>query len=1803
MNPKRVAQTTPRPELSTLVDLLRWRSTQESNRLAYSFLADGEGAEQHLTLGDLDLRARAIAAWLQQETSVGDRVLLLFMPGLDYIAAFFGCLYAGVIAVPAYPPRSSQRHRGRERLRAIFADAGVALTLTSSAVAEKVEAFFKQEAGSNLPRRAVTDLLPDYLASDWREPSIKSDSIAFLQYTSGSTATPKGVMVTHANLINNERMIEQTCGHTAESTFVGWLPLYHDMGLIGNVLQPLYIGARAILMPPTAFLQRPVLWLKAISAYGGRTSGGPNFAYEMCVRKISADECQNLDLSSWTVAFNGAEPVHQETMDRFATAFAPYGFQRDAFLPCYGLAEASLIVSGGPKPGKTTHCVADARALEAHRLQPPSYEGAPERVLVGCGAPVADTCIRIVDPDTQVEYGPGEVGEIWVAGPAVAAGYWNQPERSASVFHARLSGSDYPFLRTGDLGLIHDGELYVTGRLNDLIIIRGQNHHPEDIEWTVQQCSSDVRVGAVAAFSVPGESEERLVIFIEVERNTRVDAAALMKGVRDAVAACHEVQPYAVLLINTGRIPKTSSGKVQRHACSAAFIAGTIEAVGMSVYSGSDGEPSLGMLTREEILAADERSRMALLERSLADQLAVMLGATSIGTDQPLTSAGLDSLLAVRLKAWIESLFGVDVPATDLLDSMTVCELAGRILNGLRAGQHAPDLIQAGPTAGPHQLSHGQRALWFFHQIHPGSAAYNIARALHINGPLNRARLQKAWQSLLDRHAALRATFSGVGPGAQQYIHPHTSLWFQEENAEHWSTEQLAARVQEEAERPFDLEHGPVLRAHLFARSSEEHLLLICVHHIVIDLRSFGVLLREFDALYDGKPLARPALQFTDYVRYHDRLLCSDEGQRLAAFWERKLAEPPPYLNLLSDMPRPAIRTFEGAECRFSFGSQLSERIHAVCRSYGVTPFLLLLAGFQVVLYRYTRQNEFLVGAPSAARSRPELAEVVGYITNIVPLRARVDGDGLFTEFLDQTRREALEAFAHEDYPFSLIAERFEGQRDASQPPLPVVFAYHDAARFDTDVALPGLSLGHEQTRLTIGDLQMNLVPIEQRTAQFDITLTMTEVGGQFHGVLNYDRNLFEAETVSRMGRHLTTLLNAVAAAPRTYVRDLPLLDDAEREDLLRYNISDVSYDASRCIHQSFADRVLLAPHSIAASCAHEHLTYAELDARANQLAHYLIALGARPEARVALLMDRSLDMLVAILAVLKAGGAYVPIDISNPPERIAYVLEDAEACLLITESALRDTTASQPVRSVILDDEWDVIKHQPASDPEVFVRPDNAAYIIYTSGSTGRPKGVTVIHANVARLLAATEAWFHFGRDDVWTIFHSYAFDFSVWEMWASLLHGGRVIIVPYEVSRSPLDFLFLLADEQVTMLNQTPSAFRELMAAEQTCDRCELALRFVIFGGEALDPRSLCHWFERHAEAAPRLVNMYGITETTVHVTYRPLSHADAVSDGGSRIGRAIPDLQLYVLDEHLCLVPMGVAGELYVGGAGLARGYLNQPALTASRFLPNPFAGREGGRLYRTGDLVCWRAGGDLEYLGRIDQQVKIRGLRIELGEIEAALSEHQDLQSSIVVVDQRSAVDSRLVAYFVPRLMPAPSSGDLRAFLARKLPGYMIPAAFVALDAIPLNANGKLDRNALPTPAQSRPELYEEYVGPRTSLEEVLALHWSSVLGLDRTGIYDNFFELGGHSLLLTRLAAQLQDIFPTGTPMLTLLFQNPTVATLAEAIAANNTAPQDAEEVAQLWQRVQSLSDEKVQAMLHGANEDEPALNSGLVKET
>ncbi len=1302
---------------ATLVDLLRRRAHTQPHLPAYTFLLDRTGAESRLTYAEFEHQARAIGALLQQAGATGERVLLLYPPGLAYLAAFFGCLYAGAAAVPAYPPNPARLDRTLPRLRAIAEDARPVVGLTTTEILPLIGALAAQDPAFQSMRWLAADALPDDLAASWQPTTLDPASLAFLQYTSGSTATPKGVMLTHANLLHNSALIYQAFGHSAASRGVIWLPPYHDMGLIGGIIQPLYGGFPVTLMSPVAFLQRPLSWLEAISRERATTSGGPNFAYDLCVRKITAEQRATLDLSSWAVAFNGAEPVRPETLERFAAAFAPCGFRREAFYPCYGLAESTLIVAGGAAGAAPLVRGFDAAALERHQALAAPEAQANRRALIGCGQALAGQQIAIVDPGSLERCSSGQIGEIWVAGPSVAQGYWDQPDATAATFGAHVAGdSDGPFLRTGDLGFIQDGELFITGRLKDLIIIRGRNHYPQDIELTVERSHPALRPGCGAAFALEVGGEERLVVAQELERQHRdVDIAEVAAAIRQAVAAAHELHVYEIVLLKPGGIPKTSSGKIQRHACKAGVLAGDLELIGSSQLEEQAANWDAANVTRDELLASPPDERQTLLERYLQAQVAraLRVAPVSVALARPINAFGLDSLMAIELQHAVESDLGVAVPMVSFLQDQSIAGLATEILDRLAEPDSAADamLSRSPAPAAEHPLSAGQRALWFLQQLAPQSAAYNLMSAARIRGELDVAALERAFQRLAERHAALRTTFAAPEGEPVQQIHQHAAIGFEAEDAADLAIARLDEHLVQLAHRPFDLERGPLLRVHLFRRAAAEHVLLLVVHHSIADLWSLAVLTSELNTLYSAEQTGRPAalapisLHYADYVRWQAQTLAGPDGERLYAYWRGQLAGAPLALDLPTDRMRPAVQTYRGAAHPFRLDAVLAGRLNALAQESGATLYMTLLAAFQVLLYRVTGQNDLLVGSPTTGRSRAEFAGLVGYFVNLVVLRTSLAGNPTFAALLAQVRQTVLAAFAHQEYPFALLVERLQPERDLSRSPIfQVVFALQKAPVLE-GAALPAFALGESGAQMQLGDLTVESLALEQRIAQFDLALLMAETADGLAGTLQYNADLFDAATIARMAGHFETLLAAIATDPALPVSRLPVITQVERHQLLvEWNDSLTEYPRESCFHELFEAQAARTPAAIAVVCEGQQISYGELNERANQLAHHLRSLGVGPDVLVALCMERSLEVIVGIVGILKAGGAYVPLDPNYPAERLQYMLADSRAAVVLTSQEQRTKDKEQNTDSTT--DRKGVLHTPPVHTPPVHTPP-----------------------------------------------------------------------------------------------------------------------------------------------------------------------------------------------------------------------------------------------------------------------------------------------------------------------------------------------------------------------------------------------------------------------------------------------------------------------------------------------------------------
>ncbi|QFQ99404.1 amino acid adenylation domain-containing protein [Streptomyces phaeolivaceus] len=1013
-------------------------------------------------------------------------------------------------------------------------------------------------------------------------------------------------------------------------------------------------------------------------------------------------------------------------------------------------------------------------------------------------------------------------------------------------------------------------------------------------------------------------------------------------------------------------------------------------------------------------------------------------------------------------------------------------------------------------------LSFAQQRLWVLDQLRPGGTDYLVPLTLRLRGDLSTVDLPGAVGELVRRHEILRTRYVTNPDGEPvQVVDAACEVAVAFTDLVGADPGELDSLLEKETTHPLDLAAGPVLRVRLIRLAPEEHMLVILVHHIAVDGWSGSVMLRELTALCTGRELPAPALQYADFATWQRDHF---SGERLAgdlAHWTQRLRDLPT-LELPLDRPRPATWQPAGTTVRFDIPAAVGTQVALLAKRHQATPFMVYLAALWTLLHRYTGQTDFPVATPIAGRTRPETHDLLGIFVNLLVLRADVSGDPTFAELLERARSTSLDAYTHQDTPFERIVDALGVDRDLSKHPLAGV----------------NLTLqNNERMRFEAGAVIGEPIGLAAHQAKFDLSWTLEEhPDGSVSGEATFPHALLDTETVRRMTARYVRLLGGAVADPGRRVGELPLLDREELAQLARPPA--VSAPADVCLHERFAAVARERPDTVAVTWAGEHLTYAELDTRTSRLAHRLRARGVGRGDLVGICLPRSADMVVALLAVLRAGAAYLPLDPDQPAERIDFLVRDASARVVITRSAFsgRVAGAGEADRLLVLDapGEAAALAALPAEAPKIDAHPDDLAYAIYTSGSTGTPKGVQVTHANVVRLFTATDRDFRFGPDDVWALFHSYAFDFSVWEMWGALLYGGRLVVVPYEVSRSPWDLSRLLADEGVTVLNQTPSAFRSLteLAARGDSVLDGLRLRLVVFGGEALDVAALAPWWDRFGGTRPQLVNMYGITETTVHVTYRPVGPADLAGDR-SPIGQPIPDLATYVLDERMAPVPVGVPGELHVGGAGVTRGYLGRPRLTAERFVPDPF-GPPGARLYRSGDKARVLADGELAFVGRADEQVKIRGFRIELGEVRACLSGHPRLASALVTVHETAEGERHLVAYAVPAEGAAVGVPELRAYVAERLPGYMVPAFFVLLEQLPLTVSGKTDHGALPAPEGTAQGDTEAYVAPRTDEERAVAAIWAGVLGTERIGLHDNFFAVGGDSIRAVRLVGALLE---------------------------------------------------------------------------
>lgn len=1588
---------------SNLVNLLIYRSRYQPQKAAYIFLQDGELETARLTYQDLDLQARALASHLQSLVPIGSRVLLICPPGLGFITAFFGCLYAGVVAVPVYPPRPNQ---SLSRLQAIVADARPSIALTTTTILVNMERGLTQSPDLQALSLLAIDKIDVNLAPIWQQHLIKKDTLAFLQYTSGSTGIPKGVMVSHSNLMHNLEYIKQAFELTPESVSVTWLPSFHDMGLIDGIIQPLYAGFLGVLMPPVAFLQRPIRWLQAIQNYRATHSGGPNFSYELCIRKITAEQRNTLDLRSWRTAYNGAEPIRSETLQGFADAFKPCGFQPSFLYPCYGMAETTLMVAGGRVQDEPIYFAAQADALEQNRVVKAAENTLSVRHLVGCGRSWLDTKIVVVTPDTLTPCASDEVGEIWVSGSSVTQGYWNRSSETAITFQARLADTgEGPFLRTGDLGFLSNGELFVTGRLKDLIIIRGRNHYPQDIELTVEQSHSALRPGCGATFSVEMEGDEQLVVVQELERShiKNLKADEIFGAIRQAVATQHELQVYAILLLKTASIPKTSSGKIQRRACRAGFLGNNLEVVASSIVSTAPAN-DVQQFDREALLTLEQKDRQALLESYVQKYLANLLKVShQINLQQPLNTIGLDSLRIIELQSHIDSL-GMALPLESIAQGGSVSTLAAQI--DIAPTHHPmakliPDLAS---RYQPFPLTDMQQAYWMGRSniFELSNVACHFYQELECTN-LDIERYTLAWQQLIVRHDMLRTII--LPDGQQQILErvPPYDIQILDLRGEKSQASQLESIRQSMSHNILPSDQWPLFEIRASLLNKQHTRIHISFDLLIADAWSLEIIFRELKELYCNPKISLPSIEisFRDCVLAEIAFQCSKQYQLSLDYWEKRLPTLPPGPELPIAKSPSLLKSPQFARRVGGLEPACWQRLKARAAEAGLTPAAFLLAVFAEVLTTWSKSPRFTLNLTLFNRLQlhPQVNELVGDFTSSILLVVDNTISSTFESRAQLLQKQLWEDLKHRYVSgVHVLRELAHSQVEAIRTVVPVVFT-------------STLGLSNQGTSLLdrlreLGDIGYGI----SQTPQVWLDHQVFELNGAL--VFNWDavEELFPPGLLSEMFETYCCFLQGLANDSDQWQKiNLQLLPPAQLEQITAIN-STAAPISDELLHTLFIKQVKARLHQVAVVAATRTLTYEELYRLSIQVGCQLQQLGAYPNTLVAVVMEKGWEQVVGVLGVLMSGAAYLPLDPAMPKERLWHILERSEVSLALTQSWI-DENLEWPlgVKRLCIDN--NELTGTTSCSFIPVQKPEDTAYVIYTSGSTGLPKGVVIDHRGAVNTILDINQRFAVCPQDRVLAMSALGFDLSVYDIFGILAAGGTIVITEAAKIKDPAHWIQIIAKHQITIWNSVPALMQMLIEYAAGCpEKLSSSLRLVLLSGDWISlnlPNQIKSLWK-----SIQVISLGGATEASIWSIFYPI---ETINPTWHSIpyGCPLTNQRFHVLNELLEACPAWVTGQLYIGGIGLAKGYWRDEVKTNTSFIQHP---RTQERLYKTGDLGRYLPDGNVEFLGREDFQVKVNGYRIELGEIQFALTQHPSIKDAVVIADGEYE-RKHLVAYIV------------------------------------------------------------------------------------------------------------------------------------------------------------------------------------------
>jgi amino acid adenylation domain-containing protein/non-ribosomal peptide synthase protein (TIGR01720 family) len=1646
-----------------------------------------QNKEEYISYKRLYHRALHVLYNLQQQgLEVGDEVIFQVVKDDDFLYNFWACILGGFIPVPMPPAINEEQRSKLFRIWKILKNPHL---ITTKKIIGTLSQSDDAEIKYLLDEIYNNTIFVENLTQEIEEGIIykcSQEDVAFIQFSSGSTGDPKGVILTHENLVSNLMDTIKNSESSKEDSALSWMPLTHDMGLIGFHINPLTLGINQYVMATMEFLQNPLLWIEKLYKYKATVTACPNFGYNHFLKFYDENIDYGWDLSKVKLIFNGAEPINVEVSNRFLDIMEKYKLKRTVMFPVYGMAEATLAVSFPPPkeeliPVKVNrrHLAVGAKIQACDETNRDCVSFVDLGYGVGCN-------IRICDDNDEI-LGENRVGNIQLKGSSLTKGYYNNIKATEKLF------TKDSWLRTGDLGFLREDRLTVTGRAKDIIFINSQNYYPIDIEKIVEKVTG-VRFGTVAACGVFNEQiqKDEILIFISTEEELK-EFYNLSVNIKRCINKEMGLEVEMVLPIKA--LPKTSSGKVQRYKLG-------------TMYQNNEFSNIIVKLNKikEEVdkdRNIDEPTNET--EEKIVRIWSKILKQDKIGVSESFFELGGDSLKATYVIHEINKLFNTNVKIVDLFNETTIKELAKfiEVLDSCSMERIEPVNMQE-----YYPLSSAQKRIFILNNMEKCSTAYNMPQVISIEGTLDIERLKVAFAILIKRHESLRTTFCIVDGQPFQKIVEDINFDIKIINSLKGDfiknhTEGNVNFFQNIVKKyiiPFDLRKAPLMRVVIINEDEKRYNMILDIHHIISDGTSMGVFIKELMCIYNGMELEPLRIQYKDYAAWHNKEIKSKVMDIQRAYWLDKFKEESQVINLPTDYLRPAVQSFQGNTIKFNIDEELTKKLKKLGNRVDSSLYMVLLSAYSVLLSKYSGEEDIIVGTVAAGRNHIDVQDIIGMFVNTLGMRSYPKGDKTYSELLSEVKEECLKSFEYQDYQFEQLVSDLGITRDLSRNPL-----------FDTMFVMENMEL----PEMKLGDTYFKSLDYKNNISKFDLTLFAMEFGKELHLSYEYSTRLFREDTILRATEHYINILEQITSNVDVKICDIDILNKEEKKTLLvDFNNTYAEYPKHKTIQELFETQVEKTPDKVAVIYESQRITYRELNEKANKLAFTLREKGICREDRVAILTERNGNTLAAILGVLKAGGAYIPIDSSYPKDRIQYILEDSNAKVLLTEHGINDKVKIH-IETLCLEDEHIYSDHK--ENLNIINTPKDLTYIIYTSGSTGKPKGVMVEQQGLVNYIYWAVKSYVKSEEDVFPLFTTISFDLTVTSIFTPLLSGNTIII--YNDDEKSMSIEKVIRENKCTVVKLTPAHLKLI----KSFDNSKSSIKRFIVGGEELETE-LAKEVYNSFNGKIEICNEYGPTETVVGCMIHVYDINKDVKKGVP-IGVPSDNVKIYVLDKYLKPTALSVPGEMYISGDGVARGYINRDDLTKEKFIESPF--EKGQRIYKTGDLARWISNGTIEYFGRIDDQVKIRGFRIEIGEIQSQLLKHNHIKDAVVLVKERENGDKYICAYFVSD--EELTVNKLRTHLSIHLPEYMMPSYFIQVDKMPLTHNGKVDKKALPKPEEYTLCTGEEYVAATTDETNIMAEIWAEVLGLEKVGINDNYFALGGDSIKAIQIVSKLREL--------------------------------------------------------------------------